>query len=134
MPKYQTLNFIQTNVNLLKVIVSQSPIAANINTPPCFNMYMGGVLTEEQCPCASPSYNELAFTQAVTIVGYGGAPGQVPGCSGYWIIKNSKGIMWGEFGYGRLCISDKKVDNLLGTCNIQANPVAPDIGLIKRYA
>lgn len=99
-------------------------------------MYKGGILKESDCPCQTPYSNdssvEAAVNHGVTIVGYVSNSTAVEGCSGWWIGKNSYGTLWGEGGYFRACIPNDIPDgeSQFGTCNINAMPMIPDVGLI----
>jgi C1A family cysteine protease len=87
----------------IKAFLQYQPVGVTVNTPPCFDFYSSGVLTEKSCPCALSTPNGPIITHAVTIVGFNDDD-SVPECSGYWIVKNSWSEKWGEKGYGRLCI------------------------------
>lgn len=87
----------------IKAFLQYQPVGVTLNTPPCFNLYQSGIITEKSCPCALSNSNGPIITHAVTIVGFADS-NEIPECSGYWIIKNSWSTKWGENGYGRLCI------------------------------
>lgn len=105
-----------------------------MNTPDCFWQYKGGILKESDCPCQTTYSNDsdAVVNHGVTIVGYVSNSTAVEGCSGWWIAKNSYGTLWGEDGYFRACIPSEVPDDeaQFGTCNINAKPMIPDVGLI----
>ena len=94
----------------LKNFVAIQPVAVAINTPDCLMMYKSGVfkedvLKESNCICSvyDPETNKPMITHAVTIVGYS-SDLSVVGCNGWWIVRNSWGVEWGQNGYFNLCI------------------------------
>ena len=75
-----------------------------------FQLYMRGIYRSKHCP-KNPSLNH-----ALEIVGYG-----QDGDDKYWIVKNSWGHLWGDFGY-------IKVDrNTANTCGISQAVTYPTI-------
>ena len=118
------------SVQGLKSLVARQPVGAMINAPDCMRAYSKGVFTDTpKCTCSEDFLGQPVVNHGVTIIGYGGLPGQTKGCSGYWIVTNSWGPLWGEAGFIRLCISDKVNDNRLGICNIQSMPIVADVGI-----
>jgi len=81
--------------------------------------YSSGVITDAEYKCdIMDSEGDPALNHAVSIVGYA-LNNSTPGCSGYWIVKNSWGTLWGEKGYGRFCIPNDRDTEAFGTCAIQ---------------
>ncbi|CAD5230219.1 unnamed protein product [Bursaphelenchus okinawaensis] len=67
--------------------------AAIANKPLQYLEYSGGIITEEDLETAPDG----PLDHAVTVVGYGEEDGIK-----YWILRNSWGDDWGEYGYFRL--------------------------------
>jgi len=75
--------------NAMMQAVAQQPVAVAIDgDDTVFQLYTGGIISSN---CGTK------LDHGVLLVGYGKSGGQ-----GYWIIKNSWGIGWGEDGFGRL--------------------------------
>jgi len=53
-----------------------------------FMSYVGGIFPSSQCT--------TTINHGVTLVGYANGP------NGYWIIRNSWNVWWGENGFARL--------------------------------
>jgi len=114
----------------MKLLVTQQPVATYMNVPACVVSYVSGVLRNEDCKCSDSTYFTLEQPeQAVVIVGYS-VNDDTPGCSGYWLVKNSWGSTWGENGYIRLCIPSTPGSFTMGTCNVQGYPQIPDVGIV----
>lgn len=96
------INIIPNNVEQLKIAVSQSPVTAAVaSSDLSFLFYSGGIIKEHTC-------SDL-LDYAVTIVGYDkNKEGQE-----YWIVKNSMGTSWGDYGFAKIAISDDT-----GVCGI----------------
>ena len=77
---------------------------------PVFMFYHSGVIT---FGCGSK------VNHAVLIVGYGEEEG-VP----YWLVKNSWGVNWGEFGFVKIYREDAN-NNKPGMCGIAVAPSYP---------
>jgi cathepsin L len=111
----------------MRTLITFQPVGVAVNVPPCFEFYESGVLREEDCTCAAaPKFKR----QAATLVGYSTDAKSVPGCDGWWILKNSYGPKWGEDGYIRLCNPTDAPENSLGTCNVLQLAMIPNVGLI----
>jgi cathepsin C len=108
--------------------VKYTTIAVSVVSNSKFLMYSSGVITdaEIQCELLRPD-GQPAMNQAVSIVGYS-LNNETPGCSGYWIVKNSWSSNWGESGYARFCIPSDRSAAGFGTCGINYFTMIPDIG------
>ena len=88
------------SVQGLKSLVARQPVGAMINAPDCMRAYSKGVFTDTpKCTCSEDFLGQPVVNHGVTIIGYGGLPGQTKGCSGYWIVKNSWSEGWGKKGF-----------------------------------
>lgn len=96
------INVIPNNVEQLKIAVSQGPVTAAVAaSDDAFLYYSGGIIQEGTC--------SDMLDYAVTIVGYDKAnDGQE-----YWLVKNSMGTSWGEYGFAKVAIKDG-----VGVCGI----------------
>jgi cathepsin F len=74
--------------------------------------YKSGILMPDSCECSDPDKNEV--NHAVTIVGYG--PSTTHGCHEYWLVKNTWGNHWVEYGFFRICADRKGNQTELGAC------------------
>ena len=103
------INVIPNDVEQLKIAVSQGPVAAAIAaSDDAFMFYSGGVIQEGTCG------DMLDY--AVTIVGYDKSKdGQE-----YWLVKNSMGTSWGEYGFAKIEIKEG-----VGVCGIQQQATIP---------
>lgn len=94
----------------LQYLVALQPIGLGINVV-CnqFFYYTGGIITDSTYTCSRKDaktvndYN-TPINHAVTLIGYN-VNTSTPGCSGYWIFKNSWGTSWGEKGFFRFCMT-----------------------------
>jgi C1A family cysteine protease len=87
---------VETAANEVSYVTDQSDMQSAILNGPiaiaisggnsCFEYYHSGLLT---CDCPS---DVAAIDHAVTVIGWG---------DGYWIIRNSWGVYWGEEGYAQ---------------------------------
>lgn len=95
----------------LKAAVSHQPVAALVEADqPAFMYYHSGVITYG---CGA------RVNHAVLVVGYGEEEG-VP----YWLVKNSWGENWGEFGFVKIYREDAN-NNKPGMCGIAVSPSYP---------
>ncbi len=121
--RYETslrpLGYRNLNANSIKTLLSYQPVSVSISVPDCFISFKTGILTESFCKCALKEKDgSPTLEHAVTLVGYKD-DSSLPGCSGYWIVKNSWGTEWfGEKGYIKLCIEKDDFKVTTGTCNI----------------
>ncbi|XP_070495746.1 uncharacterized protein [Chironomus tepperi] len=92
------------------LVYNYGPIVVVIYASDGFTQYGGGVFSEPDCPNDLNSYNH-----AITIVGYG----TDPEFGDFWIIKNSWGLDWGEYGYGRIARNN---GNMCGIANYAMMP------------
>jgi cathepsin L len=84
------------------------PVAAAIDASrPSFALYASGIYEDTECS----AYN---LNLAVLVVGFGTDAGRK-----YWIVKNSWGTDWGEWGYMRLL----RQDNHCGIASMAYLPV-----------
>ncbi|CAH1718834.1 unnamed protein product [Chironomus riparius] len=95
---------------LKHLVYNYGPIVVVIYASDSFTQYAGGVFSESDCPNDMDSYNH-----AITVVGYGTDPDG----GDYWIIKNSWGLDWGEYGYGRIA---RNQENMCGIANYAMMP------------
>lgn len=92
----------------LKSAVAQQPISIAIEADTrYFQSYSGGILTSSSCG--------TTLDHGVLIVGYGAENGQK-----YWLVKNSWGTTWGDFGYVKIARSESVND--AGVCGIAMDP------------
>ena len=82
----------------------------------CLASYGEGVVMDKDCSCSNPDVTDV--NHAVTVIGYGKS--DFPGCSEYWLIKNSWGSMWGQHGNFKLCADRKGPTKEWGTCQINS--------------
>ena len=82
---------------------SQGVISVAMLVVESFYMYKSGVYSDNQCMNKAPNH-------AVTVTGYG---------DGYWLVRNSWGIGWGEKGYVKM---SRSVQNV---CGIARNAMMP---------
>lgn len=95
----------------LKEAVSNGPVSIAIEADKrVFQMYTGGVLTDESCG--------TKLDHGVLIVGYGEESG-----TPYWLVKNSWSSSWGDEGYIKIERSDSEND--AGVCGIAMQPSYP---------
>ena len=90
------------------------PVATYLNADsPDFMFYQGGILDSFNC---TPKYSH-----AVIIVGYGEEPSLDPRVPAkeYFIVRNSWGTDWGEYGYMRITASQNRYYQ--GMCNLYGN-------------
>ena len=72
-------------------------------------LYESGIIDETACP------GTIVYDHTVLIVGYG-----TSGTTDYWIVKNSWGSDWGEYGYARIKITTDSI----GVCGVHYYPIA----------
>ncbi|KAE8573463.1 Cat6 [Halyomorpha halys] len=110
--KIKALAFIRNTANkenTLKTAVARvGPISACVWSSKSFRFFSGGIFHDEDCK------NNTKVNHAVLVVGYGREENQ-----DYWLIKNSWGLRWGEYGYGKM------VRNMDDHCNIASHNVFP---------
>ncbi|KAH7567193.1 hypothetical protein ACOSP7_011032 [Xanthoceras sorbifolium] len=75
-------------------LVKHGPISVSINVDKLYQTYESGVL----CPNIGYLDNHEVTKHAVVLVGYTGNT-----TNDHWIIKNSYGVDFGEFGYSWVC-------------------------------
>ncbi|XP_043213223.1 cathepsin L-like, partial [Amphibalanus amphitrite] len=95
------------------VVATVGPTAARIDADhTAFQLYAGGVLHVNHCSTDRP-------TLAVEVVGFGSEDyfGQLVT---YWLIKNSWGPGWGEYGYLKL---HKDANNMCGIATDASYPL-----------
>ena len=74
----------------MKAATAKQPIAVLVKAmSPYFQQYSSGILDSPYCG--------TDVDHATLVVGYGQENGKE-----YWIMKNSWGTYWGEYGYMRL--------------------------------
>ena len=100
----QCFNIPANNERLLREAVYRSPVAVSIEADTkTFQFYKGGILDSSNCG--------TTLDHGVLAVGYGEEDGKK-----YWIVKNSWGEDWGEYGYIRIGRSDSEDSE--GVCGI----------------
>jgi C1A family cysteine protease len=95
----------------LMAAVAQIPTSASVAVGTGFQLYTGGIITQDACVDM--------VNHGILVAGYG-HDNKLN--EDYWLIKNSWGADWGEAGYIRL---KKTLDVGLGTCLICTQPVWP---------
>ncbi|CAH1389725.1 unnamed protein product [Nezara viridula] len=95
--------------NTLKTAVAHvGPISACVWASRAYRFFSGGIYQDEEC------INNTNVNHAVLVVGYGREKEM-----DYWLIKNSWGMSWGEYGYGKM------IRNMDDHCNIASRNVFP---------
>jgi len=98
------INIQESNQLHLKEAVTHRPISVAIQANSAiFQNYHGGIITDRRCG--------TKVNHGVLLVGYG-----VENDEKYWIVKNSWGADWGEYGYARIGRNDSSADP--GVCGI----------------
>ncbi|BAT09434.1 thiol protease SEN102 [Oryza sativa Japonica Group] len=100
------------NETALKLAVLSQPVSVVITISDEFRSYRGGVF---RGPCGS---NPNVDNHVVLVVGYGVTTDNIK----YWIIKNSWGKTWGEYGYIRM---ERDILNKNGICGITTWAICP---------
>jgi len=103
--RYSRFISLRDESNLLNA-VAQGPVSAWVNAAP-WQLYQGGIFAQG---CNQD------VDHAVLVVGYGSDGGL-----DYWILKNSWGTKWGEFGYIRL----KRGKSGVGQCGVAVGDFYP---------
>ncbi|KAH7672359.1 Actinidain protein [Dioscorea alata] len=99
----------RNNEDALMLAVADQPVAAAVEGyGQNFQLYGNGIFND---------YCGTAVDHAVTIVGYDTEGGQ-----DYWIVRNSWGEAWGEFGYMKL---QRNTQSRSGKCGIASWPYYP---------
>ena len=70
--------------------------------------YKSGIIDASACE------GEIVYDHSVIIVGYGEENG-----TEFWIVKNSWGEEWGEYGFARIQI----IDDPIGVCGVHYYPI-----------
>ena len=83
--------------NLKRAVAFVGPVSADVHVNNKFRFYDFGVFKDESC-----SYENM--NHAVLVVGYGADEEY----GGYWIVKNSWGVDWGENGYMRITMNSSQ--------------------------
>jgi C1A family cysteine protease len=101
-------NVTPRNVQQMLAAINQGPVAVSVSAGnPYFRGYVNGILNDPRCGDA-PDH-------AIVVVGYGAENGD-----SYYIVRNSWGPTWGEWGYIRIAVVPGT-----GICGIQLRPVWP---------
>ncbi|KAH7672361.1 Actinidain protein [Dioscorea alata] len=99
----------RNNENALKLAVADQPVAAAVEGyGQHFQLYGNGIFTK---------YCGTKVDHAVAVIGYGNEGGK-----DYWIVRNSWGDGWGEFGYMKL---ERNIQSRSGKCGIASWPYYP---------
>jgi len=85
------------------------PISIGFDAEENFQLYDGGVFTDDDCSTNSPDHGIL-------VVGYGTTSDNQK----YWIVKNSWGADWGEKGYVRVA---RDAGNVCGVASNASYPL-----------
>lgn len=95
------------NPEALVSSVNSQPVSVLIEADTnIFQSYESGIISDPACG--------QTLDHAVLLIGYG---------DGYWLLKNSWGMRWGEDGYFRIAKDDN--DYSAGICGVQAQGVIP---------
>jgi C1A family cysteine protease len=79
-------------------IYTYGPVAVGICVGSAFDGYMGGIFpTDESASCGQNKFNFMAILDGWDDSG------------GYWILRNSWGLAWGESGYMRIAYNTSNV-------------------------
>ncbi|CAH9089641.1 unnamed protein product [Cuscuta epithymum] len=107
----------ENNEMALLAAVARQPVSVGLTYSPDFipnfKSYRSGIFNGGLNGDCGTGNNH-----AVAIVGYGTVVPYAP----YWIVKNSWGARWGEYGYMRMARQNGKGG---GTCGINNDPVYP---------
>jgi hypothetical protein len=115
------------NANNIIDLLQTSTIAVAFHASIEIMSYASGVITDKEYLCDVKSIdNEPDINHSGSIVGYS-LNTATPGCSGFWIVKNSWGINWGEKGYAKFCIPIDRTADVVGTCGVQFLIMMPDV-------
>lgn len=80
-------------------IYEHGPISCGIQSTPGFHDYQGGIYSE--------FIEDPQINHEISVVGWG--KDQTSGKE-YWIARNSWGTYWGEHGFFRVAIGDKRLN------------------------
>ncbi|THD18939.1 Secreted cathepsin L 1 [Fasciola hepatica] len=95
-------------LELQSLVGAEGPAAVAVAVDSDFMMYRGGIYQSEICSL-------LRLNHAVLTVGYGSQDD-----TDYWIVKNSWGTCWGEYGYIRLV---RNRGNMCGIASLASVPI-----------
>ena len=96
--------------NLKRAVALFGPVSVNIKVTLNFFFYKKGVFQDIDC-----ATNTNVINHSVLLVGYG----TDPEFGDYWLIQNSWGLEWGEFGNAKIA------RNSLFNCNIASAAIYP---------
>lgn len=110
----------------MKEIVAKQPVASSFVLTPKFQLYHGGILSDNILQCSGEGKQ---VNHAVTVVGYGKTERKTIAsswCDEYWIVQQAWGTSWGENGTFKLCMDGAGKSNMpYGPCHINRFPVYP---------
>jgi len=92
--------------DLQDAVVNKGPVSVAIEVANTFYSYSGGVYDGDDC-----HDDQSYLDHAVLVVGYGTENGD-----DFWIVKNSWGDRWGEYGYIRMARNRGKCGIALAAC------------------
>jgi len=90
-PKYHITEYGQVSgeANMMAEIFARGPIACTVAVPEALESYTGGIFVDKT--------GDLSLDHEISVVGWGAENG-----TKYWVVRNSWGTYWGEYGYFRL--------------------------------
>jgi len=103
--KVVSWHFVDRSEHALKEAIASRSVSVGINAKSeDFRFYKKGVFNPVDCPGK--------LDHAVTAVGYG-----IEGGHGYWLLKNSWGVYWGDHGYIKMSFQNSNSPDV-GQCGI----------------
>jgi Papain family cysteine protease len=114
----------------LKYHVEQQPVVVGINAANCVRNYKAGTISQNDCDCTSEDYLRVEVNYEAVVVGYGKflpEDRESAYCDGYWLLRTSWGLNWGDRGHMKFCINKNRKQDDIGTCNVLVYPHYPEV-------